>query len=347
LLAAGFLSSCDIPTEAPQLEQDWLFPLTETSIHVGELLPADVGLTQDSSAFTVEVEPIVFEENLGTLCPECDGLDGLTVPKPAFTGEFAESVALPDEVISVQVQEGLVVVEAENQFSFDPLRPPGGERGSFILSLRDGGPTGPVLSQTTVDGQDTSFGPGESITRELEYTGAVGSTLWITLVVDSPAGGQEPGNWVLVDLDDAISVTATPEDIEAESAVIDVAGEVFAFGTTSLDVEDLSQDMVDNLVSGSLKLEVVNPWAVAGILNLTITGPTMAEPVVIIASVPATLTSMVQVELSQADLQSFLGEPNVVVVGQGTVDQGAGSVTLTPDQNMIIDTELALTILIG
>jgi len=345
--AAGILSACDIPTEAPRLEQEWAFPLTETSVHVGELLPADVGLNQDSSAFTVTIEPIAFQEELGTLCSACAGLDGLTVPKPEFTGTFEESVVLPDEVGSVQVQEGVVVVEARNRFSFDPLRPPGGSRGSFTLALRDGSPSGPILDEVLVDGEDTSFGPDATLTRELDYSGPVGSSLWITLLVDSPAGGAEPGNWVLIDLEDAISVTVTPENIEATSAVIDVAGEVFDFGTTDLDVGDVSQDMVDNLVSGSLEFEIVNPWSTGGILNLTITGPTMAEPVVLIASVPATPTSAVEVELTQAELQSFLGQPNVVVVGQGTVNQDAGSVTLTPDQIMIVDTKIDLIILVG
>lgn len=347
LLALGVLSACDIPTETPKVEQEWTFPLSTTTIEVAELLPEDVGVTEDRSAFTVQIEPISFQDNLGDLCPGCAGLNGLTVPKPAFNGTFAETVLLPADVESVQVQDGRVVVVARNHFSFDPLRPPGGTRGSFTLELRDGGSTGPVLDEVVVDGETTSFGPGTTLTRELQYSGSVGSTLAVTATVDSPAGGPEPGNWVLIRLSDEIEVTATPQDIEASSAVIDVSGRVFSFGITNLDVEDVSSDIIDRVQDGTLEMEVVNPWSVGGILNLAIVGPTMDAPVVVIASVPAAATSTVEVEFTQAELQSFLGQPNVVITGQGTANQDAGSVSVTPDQSMTAHSKLNLVILIG
>jgi len=347
LLALGVLAACDIPTDAPKLEQEWIIPLAETTIEVVELLPDNVGLTGDESAFTVEVEPIAFQETLGTLCPACAGLDGLTVPKPAFTGDFTETVLLPEDVESVQVQEARIVVVARNRFTFDPLRPPGGNRGSFTLTLRDGSPTGPILDEIVVDGEDTSFGPGATLTRELEYAGAVSSALALTVTVDSPAGGPEPGNWVLVRLNDQIEATATPQDIEASSAVIDVSGRVFSFGVTELDVEDVSDDIVDRVQEGTIQLDIVNPWSVGAILNLTIVGPTMAAPVVLIAAVPAASTSSVEVDFTQAELQSFLGRPDVVITGQGTVNQDAGTVTLTPGQILTVKSKLDLVILIG
>jgi len=343
----GVLSACDIPTGMPKLEQEWILPITGTSIEVGEFLPDLVGLNEDSSAFTLQVEPISFQETLGVLCPACDVLDGLTVPKPAFTGDFHDSVSLPDEVESAQVQEGLVVVEAENRFGFDPLRPPGGETGSFTLALRDGGPNGPILDEVLIDGETTSFGPDAIISRELEYSGPVESSVFVTISVNSPAGGLEPGNWVPISVNDQIRITATPEAIEASSAEIAVAGEVFDLGVTSLEVADVSRDMVDRVQAGSFLLELVNPWSVGAVLTLTIQGPTIAAPVVLIAPIPPTPTSTVVVEFSQAELQSFLGEPNVVMTGQGTVNQDAGTVTLAPGQVMTIDAKLDLVILIG
>ena len=347
LLVAGLLWACDLPTEAPKLEQKWFVPLAGTSVQVGELLPADVGFNQDSSAFTVSIEAIAFQDSLGALCPGCAGLDGLTVPKPAFVGEFSEDVSLPGDVESVQVAQGTVVVEAVNQFSFDTLRPPGGDRGVFTLAIRDGGPSGPILDQVIVDGEDTAFGPGTTLTRELEYSGPVSSVISVTVTVDSPAGGPEPGNWVQINLDDQVRVTATPEDVEAESAVVDVGGTVFDFGTTELDVEDVSQEIVDHVVSGSFVMDIVNPWSVGGTLNLSIVGPTLSEPIVLIASVPPSPTATVEVEFTREELQAFLGQPNVVVIGQGTVNQSAGAVTLTPDQTMTVDTDLDITILVG
>ena len=347
LLALAGLWGCDIPTDAPKFEQEWRVPLTDTSIDVVEMLPNRVGLTLDASAFTVQVDPISFEDDLGSLCPACAGLDGLTVPKPAFDGDFHESIALPADVESVEVQEGRVVVEARNRLSFDPLRPPGGQRGSFTLTLRDGGPSGPILDEVVVDGEATSFGEDASLVRELEYSGPVSSSLSITVNVNSPAGGPEPGNWVLVRLSDEVEVTATPQVIEASSAEVVVADQVFDFGVASLNVEDLDQEVVDRVVSGSIELEVVNPWAVGAVLNLNIIGPTMAAPVVLIAAVPGTPTSVVEVEFTREELQSFLGEPEVVITGQGTVNQDAGIVTLAPGQIMNVEATLDLVIQIG
>jgi hypothetical protein len=347
LLAVGALWACDIPSSAPKVEQEWAIVLVSNSVAVDEFLPDAVGFNTDSSAFTVLVDPIQFEETLGNLCAACAALDGLTVPKPAFSGSFSESVDLPEDVASVQVLEGVVVVEAQNRFSFDPLRPPGGDTGTFTLRLREGGPSGAILDEVVVDGAVSSFAPGASISRELEYSGTVDGAISVTVEVNSPAGGLEPGNWVLVRLDDEIEVTATPEAVEASTADIDVDGETYDLGVTDLDVDGILESTVEKVQSGTLHLKVVNPWSIGAVLTLTIIGPTMAEPVVFIAPIPASPTSTVDVALSQADLQAFLGQPNVVLTGRGTADQNAGTVTVTPGQIMTIDTDLDVILLIG
>jgi hypothetical protein len=347
LFMAGGIAGCDVPTDPPKLDQEWILPISETSVGVAELLPDEVALTEDSSAFTVQVEELVFQEILGELCTGCAGLDGLTVPKPAFTGDFFESVSLPDDVESVQVQEGVVEVVAENRFSFDPLRPPGGDRGSFTLALRDGGPGGPILDQIVVDGADASFAPGTSLTRELAYSGPVGSSLTVTVSIDSPAGGPEPGNWVLVELEDEVLVTATPEAIEASSAEIRVSGEELDLGVTALNVGNVSQDLVDRIQSGGFRLEIQNPWSLGAILTVAVSAPDLSEPIVAISQVPGTPSSIVDVEFTRQELQSFLGLEGVVLSGQAAVDQSAGTVTLSPDQVMTIDTRLDLVLLIG
>jgi hypothetical protein len=347
LAAVGALWACDIPTDTPKLEQEWILPIAGTSVEVVEFLPDDVVLTDDESAFAIQMDPIDFRSTLGDLCAACIILDGLTVPKPVFVGDFHETIFLPGEVESAQVQEGRIVVEARNRFGFDPLRPPGGETGTFSLALHDGGPDGPILDEVVIDGDDTSFGPGALLSRDLEYSGPVGSSISVTVTVNSPAGGPEPGNWVPIRINDEIEVTATSEVLEAESAEITVAGDVFDLGVTNLDVVDISKDLVEKVRAGSFELEIVNPWSVGAILNLTIDGPTMDTPLILIAPVPPVPISTVEVEFSQAELQAFLGEPNVTLAGQGTVNQDADPVTLAPGQVMLIDTRLDLVILIG
>ena len=58
LVGVGALWACDIPTAMPRMEQEWILPIAGTSIEVGEFLPDLVGLNEDSSAFTLQVEKI-------------------------------------------------------------------------------------------------------------------------------------------------------------------------------------------------------------------------------------------------------------------------------------------------
>jgi hypothetical protein len=347
LVAVGVLAACDIPTDNPKLEQKWTFPLSELEVGVAELLPDGVELTTDSSAFLVTIDGIEFHDSLGGLCAQCEGLDGLTVPKPYFDGSFSETFPFPEDVESAVIDEGVVEVVAENGFGFDPLRPPGGETGSVTLELRDGGPMGPVLDQVVIDGDNTGFGPGTSLTRELEYSGPVSSSLAVTMTVVSPVGGPEPGNWVPIELSDQVRVEVNPSPVEVSSAEIHVDNQVFLLPDTDLDVEDVQQSLVDRIQTGSLHVSVVNPWSVGATLTLEIDGPSIAEPLVYVTRLPASPSATVEVEFSQEDLQTFLGQADVVIGGQGTVEQGTGTVTLLPTQIMAMETTLDLTLVIG
>jgi len=347
LLGLATAMACDLPTEAPQWEQRWIVPADRTTVGVEELLPDEVLVTLDRSAFTVEVDPVSFHESLGSLCPACAPLDGLSVPKPPFQGDFHESVDLPEEVEAVQVRSGRIVVVARNGFGFDPLRPPGGSPGTVTLSLRDGGPGGVLLDSEVVDGASTSFAPGTLLTRVLEYAGPVGARLSVTAVIDSPAGGLDPGDRVLVRLADQLQVTATPQLLEVTSAVIQVAGRSFDVIETNLDVEDLDEALVERVRSGAFAMEISNPWGMGATFELTISGPTMGPPITKTVTVPAGANPTVRVDFSQGELRTFLGEPGVTLSGTGTVASGTGPVTVAPQQVLVIQTRLDLVLLMG
>lgn len=344
---AGTLVACDLPTEAPQWEQRWVIPGDDTFVGVEELLPDRVSLTSNGTGFTVAVDPVSFQESLGSLCAPCVPLGGQTVPKPAFQGTFSETVSLPEGVQSAQVREGTVRVVARNGMSFDPLRPPGGATGTATLTLRDGSPTGTVLDEVILDGADTSFGPGETLTRTLSYAGPVTSDLAVTVSVDSPAGGLQPPDWIHVSLTDELEVTATPEVLEVTSAVVTVAGRTFDLVDMALDVGDLDREVVDRVTSGAFDLEISNPWALGASVTLTISGPTLAGPIVKVVSVPAEPTSTVRVEFSESELQTFLGEPDVTLSGAGTVANDAGLVTVSPDQVLTVNARFDLILRVG
>jgi hypothetical protein len=339
--------ACDIPTDAPQWEQRWIIPGDETTVGVEELLPSRVQLTPDRSAFAVQVDPVVFQESLGSLCPACQPFDGQNAPKPPFLGDFQEVVVLPEEVEGAQVRSGRIQVVAMHDFGFDPLRPPGGGTGSITVAIRDGGPGGPILDSETVNGAQTAFGPDVTLVRTMDYSGPVSPEIWITVTINSPEGGLDPVHWVPVRIADRVQVTATSQELEATSALVDVSGESFDLIETDLDVEDLDEEVVDRIVSGAFDLEIGNPWSLGASFTLTIDGPTVPSPIAKLVTVPATPTSTVRVDFTESELRSFLGQPNVSMTGQGTVDPGSGAVTLEPDQTLTVDTRIDLVILIG
>jgi len=81
LTVMATLGGCDIPTDSPILEQEWLVPISATSIDVGEFLPDDVDLNEDSSAFTFQAELARVEvafPSIGAIDPHAPALDLLS-----------------------------------------------------------------------------------------------------------------------------------------------------------------------------------------------------------------------------------------------------------------------------
>jgi len=339
---AGVPASCDIPTASPRWETRWIVPAEETSISVAEILPDGVALSPDSSAFAIQVDPVSFSRSLGSLCGGCQPLNGQTVPKPAFQGSFQQSVSFPAQVVSVEVSQGTLTIQAKNGFGFDPLRPGGGNTGTLTLTVYDGDAGGPVVDRIVMDGATEAFAPGSTISKVLDLSGTLGNTLTVEVEVDSPAGDA-----TLIDTAQELTLSATPSEVLVSSADVQVANQDIQVAETALDVEDVDASIVDRVKSGAFEFDITNPWSIAASLSLVIDGPTMASPVTKSISIPASGTSTVRVEFTQADLRSFLGEPGVTLRGQGSVSATAGVVTISPTQTLVLDSRLDLVLTIG
>ena len=334
------LAACDVPTELPEWDQRWIVPADETTVQVEELLPDGVTAPPGSGTFSVDVEPVSFQESLGDLCAVCGPLNGQVVPKPAFEGSFLESASFPEDVLESQVAEGRARIVATNGFSFDPLRPGDGATGTITLSLYEGGTGGRLLDRVVLDGAAESLSPGTSLTQDLEFSGTVRTPLVADVAVSSPAGDP-----VTMDVSEMLTVEASVLILEISSALVDVAGRELTLDETDLEVEDLDETVVDRVQSGAFNLEVGNPWSIGATFSVTIQGPgpTVAKEF----SIPAGPTSSVRVEFTQSELRSFLGEPNVFLRGTGVVAGGGGPVTLAPGEELSLDTELDLVIRVG
>lgn len=345
-LLAGFvgvalLGACDVPTDPPQVESRWIVPAEETSFGVADLLPGDVTLTADSSAFLVDFDPISFSQTLSGLCPACAAADGLTVPKPAFAGGFASNLSFPPEVSAIELLDGQVEVELVNGFNFDPIRPASGVYGSITLTITDEA-DGDVIGSTTIDGQGTAFGPGSTLTRDIDVLPvSVEGAIRARVDLVSPTGDP-----VTVDASLSIPVTVTPRDITVGRVTIDVANEVVSLDPRSLDLEDVDEELVDHVVSGDFVLDVVNPFGVAADFQITISGPTITT-IQKSAAISSQAESTVVIEFTVSEIRSFLGEPGVVLAGGATVDPAAAPVSVLPGERLILTAALDLTLLIG
>ena len=136
-------AACDlpIPTSAPSYDTEWNIPGKSTTISVNTLLPGGVTATSDNSAFQIAVSPSTstFTRHLGQDCPACGLANGVTVPKPAFSGGGSENFALPATMSSATLVKDTLRVAVRNGFNFDPIRPSASARGYVVIRVTSGG----------------------------------------------------------------------------------------------------------------------------------------------------------------------------------------------------------------
>ena len=184
LLLAG-ISACDIPTGIPRWETTWITPGEEASVSVAELLPSGLTVNDDTTAFELTIDTVRATFELADFCPSCPSSPTVPVAKPAFQSAVDVQVPLPDEVVSVDITTGMVIVDLRNGFDFDPIRPSASARGAITLELRSGAT---LIGSLVIDGDERAFAPGTTIRDTLNFTAAtVSGTMTLEIEMDSPA----------------------------------------------------------------------------------------------------------------------------------------------------------------
>jgi hypothetical protein len=336
LLAAA----CDLPTEIPWWETRWVLPGEDTRIDADAFLPSGVTVSDDRSVFLVHLEAPLESRTLAEVCPLCVPLDGQTAPKPAFEAEISVLAPIPAELEEALLDEGVLRLEVDNGFNFDPIRP-GSDPGSLEVLVWDGSNGGRLLADTLISGAADSFPPGTRKVVDLALEpGLLLDGLFVELLLDSPLGDQ-----VEIRSQDRLDGHFVPEPLRLTWARIQVAEKEVILDATELDLEDLDQGMVDRVLEGDVEIGVENPFDVTLDLTLRITGPDTPALVREITIVPG--TSVQQLEFSGAELRSFLGRPGVVLEGAGTVRSDAPPVEVRPDQEVSLKVTLDLILRMG
>jgi hypothetical protein len=308
---------------------------------VDQLLPEGSAVTPDRTRFLLYADTVRFSTTLGDLCPHCIPWWGLRIAKPAFTGIFSE-LLLPEEIVSAQVQQATAVVTFRNGFNFDPLRPDSAVFGEIVFRLRNGGPGGPILDQSRIEGETVALPPNTAETVELDFSGTIQSGSIAELSIDSPAGDS-----VTIDIEDEARVTAALDTLLVSSAVVRVEGKTFLADTLDLETGDVDQGLLDRIQSGALVMEVVNPWNLAALLTVTIDGPTVSGSIEKSITLSPTPQANLRIEFTPEELQQFLGEEEVFATLEASVPVGADPVTVMPGQVLGIKTKVDIVLNIG
>jgi hypothetical protein len=272
---------------------------------------------------------VSVSESLSDLCPICIS-SGFPIPVPAYQGQFTSVDNLPDDVLAAEVQSGSVDVTITNNLSFDPIA--GG--GSMTITVRSAG-GGAVLGTLVLQSPTDALPPASMTMRTLTIgAGTVTGALETRVDVDSP-GTQT----ATIDITDDISVSAVTTSLLVSEATVDVDGISASLTEETLETDDLDEDVTDAIVSGTVVMDVTNPF------GLTFTGTIVVGTVVKNVSVPADVTSTVSVTYTGDELRSFLGIPNVTLSGDGTI--GGGPATVSAGLNLVIDPSIDLVLELG
>lgn len=326
-LAVLALAGCDVPTGAPKWDTTWMVPARSVSFGVDQFLPSSVSVTPDSSAFQLRLAGLPFAETLGALCgAPCYAANGQTVPKPAFSGTLSRSLALPADLQSATLASTPATLLLTNGLSFDPIRPSASARGSIVVTFLSGGA---ILGSTTINGADAAFPPGQTLTRSVSLSGTASGSVTVRVDFNSPAG--DPAR---VQVSDSVSFDV--QNIRLASVTANVGTQSIS-QSEPLGLGSIDPVVLDHLLSGTLKLNIDNPYPVSGKLDLVIGGPSTAP-----IARPVTLTpgtSSVSLDFTAAELRSFLGQPGVTLTVKGNVT-ASGPVTFLPGQTATVDSRL-------
>ncbi len=343
LVVLAALSGCDdVPTAVPLFDQRWIFPITEDTIPVDDLLPA-ANVSIVGGNFQLTVAPVGLAQTLGVLCPACIALDGLSVPTPAFNPSYQNGGTLPTDVVSSTLVSGSISVGIQNNLGFDPIRPAVAGPGTMTITIHDVDAAGPVIGQVVLNGATSAIPNGALTTVPVPLVPGTVSPMFVAVIdLDTPMGDTN----VLIDINATLDITATPGPILVSSATIVVDGRAVSFPQTSLDVGSIDTDILDRLLSGSLIVDVQNPFGVAISVLVEIGGPgiTTLQRTLDIGSAP---TSSATLSYTGDEFRTFLGRPGVFFRGNGAVTSPGVPAMVTPTQEIVIETKLDLLLEIG
>ena len=344
LAACGDQMPTDLLSTAadlPRWEQTWVVPGDTIALSAADLMPTSVGLNADSTAFVATTASTALVLSLAEMCESCATADGTTVPKPEFQDTVQMTVSLPGNLVSASVTGGSLNAALAHNLSFDPLRPntdPSSPRGYLVIRVTS---DGTLMAFDSISGQDEAFPAGTTLVPDLPVQPAqVAGGMTVEIVVYSPQGDP-----VSIDASDTVGISLPPSTLEVSEATINASSVTIQPVTAAtLDVSGVDSAMVERIRSGAFRLDVSNPLDVAGTLDMELLGTTLTVQKSLTVTQGAYQD---RVDFTGEELRAILGGDAVDVVASGTVSAPGGTLTVTPSQRLVMDSDFELVILIG
>ena len=326
LTSCLLVAACEFPTEPPIVQQRWIFPFEEITLGQEDLLPPQVTVVGD--LYSLAIDPVSVARSLGDLCPACIST-GFPVPVPAYQGQFSSFARLPSDVRVAEIQSGSVDVTISNNLSFDPIA--GG--GSITITVTDAA-SGVVLGRLVLESPADALPPSSKIVRTLTLgAGRVIGAIKTSVDIDSP-GTQTAA----INITDDIGVSANTTSLLLAEVTINAESSTGSIEET-LDTEYLGGALTDAIVSGTLIMDVKNPF------GFTFSGTIVIGNVAKELTVSTDATSTASLTYTGDELRSFLGVPDVTLRVEGTL--GGGRTTLSAGLNFVLDPALDVVIELG
>ncbi len=333
VLSAG----CDVPTALPIYETTWSVPAKTTTISVNSLLPSNqVTVTADNSAFQVTLSPstTTITRSLDQDCSPCVASNGLSVPKPSFSGGGSSTLGFPSTVAGATLVNDTLTVTISNGYNFDPLRPSANARGHLILTVQNGTA---IVGRDSVDGATAALPASGTLIRKIPLAGTVSAAggLQVSTQLSSPAGDP-----VVMDASRTISVSGSAGSVLVSSAQVNLSNQDVAATPSTIDLGGLDSSITRRVNGATLEMTVTNPFDVSGTLDITLTG---ASPITksIVLTDGMTKPSMT---FTQDEIQNLLGHTVTMTVA-GTVS--GSNVAVRPGQTVSVASRLVFTLNVG
>lgn len=298
LLAAHLvlLSACEVP-EAPKWDITLALPLTADTLSIVDFLPPEISDTviEGQRAFTLEPIEEAVEYSLSSLCGEtCGMLDQQEVPIPGFS--FVDSVDLrfPVRVSSIEPISAALEFSFQNALNFDPLRPhPNPDSAGSLTVIAQAIEGGVRLDSSVVSGTSETFPPGSSRQVVLNLPqDEIGEGIRAFLRLSSPADGQI----ATIDTSIVLGFNVTLKDATLSAVTVVVEDDTLRENASFTIDEELRREVEDRVKGGVFELELAHPFALSGLLDISLAG----SPGVLFSGLPADELRLLSFEVSDA-----------------------------------------------